>query len=117
LFCAVASSTTGTYFIMTSPDGANWTSQSSPASQVWGTTGAGPSVCWSASFGLFCAVDYRISGNATWQVITSPDGINWTGERVPTTGTLISKALTCCCASDTIICECGAGVNGIRLPV
>jgi hypothetical protein len=61
LFVAVAS--TGTNRIMTSPDGAVWTSRTA--------TGALSAVCWSSDLGLFVAVGYQVS-------MTSTDGITWT---------------------------------------
>jgi hypothetical protein len=69
LFCAVASSGTGSR-VMTSPDGINWTIRVSAADNPW------MSVCWSPEKRLFCAVAY--SGTA--RVMTSPDGITWTAQ-------------------------------------
>lgn len=71
LFAAVAFN--GTNRVMTSPDGINWTSQSSPA-QGW------QAVVWAPSLGLFVAVH---SGGGTSGAMTSPDGINWTSRTTP----------------------------------
>jgi len=68
LFVAVASSGTGTR-VMTSPDGAVWTSRTNSVDNQW------QSVCWSPALTLFVAVSYDGTGDG---VMTSPDGINWT---------------------------------------
>jgi hypothetical protein len=65
LFVAV-SSATNTNQVMTSPDGINWTVQTSAAANSWRSVTYGN--------GLFVAV----SANGTNRVMTSPDGINWT---------------------------------------
>ena len=60
---------------MTSPDGTNWTSQTTPANYEWF------SVCWAAELGLFVAVCADVVapvGAGSQRVMTSPDGINWT---------------------------------------
>ena len=75
LFCAVASSGTDDR-IMTSPNGISWNLRTSPKNIVW------VSVCWAdncknniGTYGLFCAVARSIDSN---NIMTSPDGINWT---------------------------------------
>jgi hypothetical protein len=68
LFCAIASSGTGSR-VMTSPDGATWTARTSAADNEW------YGLCWSPELGLFCAVSITGTGN---RVMTSPDGIAWT---------------------------------------
>ena len=69
LFCAVARSASNA--VMTSPDGVNWTTQTSPGedNQWW-------SVCWSPELGLFCSVSFILG--TTNSIMTSPDGVNWT---------------------------------------
>ena len=67
LFCAVGDNGTNGV-LTTSPDGINWTLRTVPSNLWW-------SVCWSAELGLFCAVAQSGSN----RVMTSPDGINWTG--------------------------------------
>ena len=57
---------------MTSPDGINWTSRSTPVDNNW------QSVCYGN--GLFVAVSTSGEGN---RVMTSPDGINWTIRSTP----------------------------------
>lgn len=116
LFCAVGPAHAGGgAVIATSPDGSTWTPQTPVAAQNWGgAAGNGPLICWSASFNLFCVIDYKTSGADTWQAMTSPDGITWTGERIPTTGTVISTYKACCCASDSVICEAGYQKSAIR---
>jgi hypothetical protein len=75
LFVAVGVAGTGNR-VMTSPDGLNWTIQTSAANNSW--TG----VCYGA--GIYVAVAYNGSGN---QVMTSPDGVNWTaGAGIPSKG-------------------------------
>lgn len=70
LFVAVANSApnAGSY-VMTSPDGVNWTSRNS----AW-VDEAYRSVCWSEELGLLVLV----CSSGTNRVKTSPDGINWT---------------------------------------
>jgi hypothetical protein len=63
LFCAV--STDG--FVMTSPDGQNWTLQSIPEANAW------QSVVWAQELGLFVAV----ASSGTHRVMFSFDGVNW----------------------------------------
>jgi len=67
LFCAVANSGTGDR-VMTSPDGATWTSQDSASDNYW------KSVCWSPTIRMFCAVSETGTKNS---VMYSNDGINW----------------------------------------
>jgi hypothetical protein len=67
IFCAVAYGATGNQ-IMTSPDGINWTLQTTN-NNSWSA------VCWSPQLKLFCAVASTGVGNC---VMTSPDGIVWT---------------------------------------
>jgi hypothetical protein len=64
LFCAVALS--GTFRVMTSPDGITWTDRTASQANTW------LGVTWGN--GLFVAV----SGGGTNRVMTSPDGITWT---------------------------------------
>ncbi len=64
LFVAVTDA--GTNRIMTSPDGANWTSLAAPQTNNWKSVTYGN--------GLFVAV----SQTGTNRVMTSPDGVNWT---------------------------------------
>lgn len=54
--------------VMTSPDGINWTLQSTPADQRW------LSVAWSPELRQFAAVATQTTGQS---VMTSPDGVNW----------------------------------------
>jgi hypothetical protein len=65
LFCAVGTSNP---YIMTSPDGLNWTARTAPEPASW------ISVCWSPQLMLFCAV----SATGTNRVMTSPNGVTWT---------------------------------------
>ena len=64
LFCVTGADNT---FILTSPDGINWTSRTLPS----GTPNFN-SIAWSPPLGLFCIV-----GNSGY-VCTSSDGITWT---------------------------------------
>jgi hypothetical protein len=57
-----------------SSDGINWTSNSCPAGSWIG-------LCWSPELEIFVAVSETGSGN---QVMTSPDGANWTIRTTPT---------------------------------
>lgn len=65
-------------YVMTSPDGENWTARSAPA-------GGWSSVAWSPSLSLLVAVGYSsdFPGNA---VMTSTDGISWTLRTAPISG-------------------------------
>lgn len=67
LFVAVARALAGggTHYVMTSPDGINWTSRDA-------VTAAWESVCWSPDLALFCAVS--VDG----KVMTSSNGTTWT---------------------------------------
>ncbi|NBU34502.1 hypothetical protein EBZ38_09815 [bacterium] len=67
IFAAVSSSTSGN-LVMTSPDGANWTTTASVVSNLW------YDICWSSELRLFVAV----SNSGTNNVMTSPDGTTWT---------------------------------------
>jgi len=71
LFVAVAYD--GSNRIMTSYDGFNWTSRTSPNEYT-----AWVSVCWSPELGLFVAVAEAGTSGAN-RVMTSPDGTTWTG--------------------------------------
>jgi hypothetical protein len=65
----VAVSRTGTGDrVMTSPDGINWTTQSSAADIQW------VSVTWAKELGLLVAVSNTGTGN---RIMVSPDGIKW----------------------------------------
>jgi len=66
LFCAVGYG--GTEFLMTSPNGVDWTAPTIPDAQEW------VDICWSPELGLFCAV----TNAGTNRIMTSPDGVNWT---------------------------------------
>jgi hypothetical protein len=74
IFCAVASGGTAGIRVMTSPDGINWTAQSSIASP----DGPWREITWSETLGLFVAVAQGNTSGGSHQVMTSPDGINWT---------------------------------------
>ncbi|NDD54201.1 hypothetical protein EBZ39_10060, partial [bacterium] len=67
IFAAV-SSTGSTNRIMTSPDGINWTSRTTPSNTFTAIT-------WSPELSLFVVVAAAGTGN---RVMTSPDGITWT---------------------------------------
>jgi hypothetical protein len=64
--------------VITSPDGINWTTQTTPTGQYRG-------ICWSPQLGLFAAVS--IAGTAATAIMTSPDGISWTPKSAPNTNT------------------------------
>ena len=68
LFVAISNSGTNNR-IMTSNDGWNWISRTSPVDNDW------TSICYSYDLELFVAVSNSGSNN---RVITSSDGINWT---------------------------------------
>ena len=68
LFSAVAFNA-----IITSPDGINWTTRTSPQSNDW------RAITWSDDLSLFCAS----GGSGTNRMMTSPDGITWTDRIVP----------------------------------
>ena len=66
IYCAVANS--GTYRVMTSPDGITWTGRTAAEANTWND------ICWSEDLTLFVAV----AEDGTNRVMTSPDGITWT---------------------------------------
>ena len=57
----------GSYRVMTSSNGIDWTIQTPAENNAWN------GICWSPELGIFVAVSW--SGN--FRVMTSPDGINW----------------------------------------
>jgi hypothetical protein len=67
IFAAVANTGTGNR-VMTSPDGANWTTRTTN-DNAWN------SIAWAPELSLFVAVSYNGTGN---RVMTSPNGITWT---------------------------------------
>ena len=76
LFVAVGSA--GTYRIITSRNGTDWT-------PVYGDGGGGLFfVDWIPALNLFIAL--RRFANDTQSVLTSPDGLNWTPRNVPSSG-------------------------------
>jgi len=62
-------------FVMTSPDGITWTTQTTPSAS--GSASTWRSVAWSPQLNLFVVVGSTSPGTSQ-NVITSPDGINWT---------------------------------------
>jgi hypothetical protein len=74
-FVAVANFGTGNR-VMTSPDGVNWTSRTTPVNNSW------ESVTYSSDLDLYAAVSANGSQN---RVMTSPDGITWTSRTTPAT--------------------------------
>jgi hypothetical protein len=64
--------------ISTSPDGINWSTQTTPDSSAPGVNWEG--VCWSPELNLLVAVGY--GGSNEFKVITSPDGITWTAQSI-----------------------------------
>ena len=83
LFVAVSYDGTGTQ-VMTSPDGITWTSRTSAANSLWFSVTYGG--------GLFVAVACGITSNGACdsssgtKVMTSSDGITWTGRTSPSNG-------------------------------
>ena len=73
LFVAVADSGTGNR-VMTSPDGINWNTRTTPVDNTWN------SITWAPELGLFVAVATSGTGD---RVMTSPDGITWTSRTSP----------------------------------
>jgi hypothetical protein len=83
LFVAVSNTGTANR-VMTSPDGFNWTSRTTP--QPGGADPNWTSVCWGAEIGKFIAV--ANGNNATNQrAMQSSDGITWSSVNTPTSGT------------------------------
>ena len=80
LFVAVGTDSTVNK-IMTSSNGIDWFNRPMPVIASLNTSWT--SVCWSAELGLFVASSNAVV-NST-RIITSPDGINWTGIMVPAT--------------------------------
>src|SRR5690606_30085838 len=79
LFCAVANTGDADKRIMTSPDGVNWTTQTSPNASGAGVHCDGGSIVWAKELGLFVGVSaINFGGSGTDRVFTSPDGVNWT---------------------------------------
>ena len=73
LFVAIAYSGTDNR-VMTSPDGINWTTRTTPVDNSWN------SITWSPELGLLVAVASSGTGN---RVMTSPDGITWSSRTSP----------------------------------
>jgi hypothetical protein len=75
-FCAVANTGTGNR-VMTSTDGSNWQTRTSPADNSW------RGICWSPELGMFCAVANvgtgRVASHFAKAVYTSSDNIADTG--------------------------------------
>lgn len=67
--------------IQTSPDGIAWVQRVTPL--VNGKSTDWRSIAWSPSLGIFCAVGVPSSDNAGHQIMTSPDGVNWTTREPP----------------------------------
>jgi hypothetical protein len=80
LFCAVSDSGSGNQ-VMTSPNGTTWTERVTPTPTInWrAVTWGAECPNGSGGFGLFCAVADSVFG----QVMTSPDGVNWTLQSAP----------------------------------
>ena len=57
--------------VMTSSNGTTWTPQTVAVNSEW------VSICWSPELGLFVA----IGRTGSFRVMTSPNGINWTGRK------------------------------------
>ena len=79
IFVAVARDLS-TSSAMTSPDGIIWTSQATTVGRYWN------SVCWSPDLSLFVAV--ADGPTSVYQMMTSPNGINWTLRELDTSTTL-----------------------------
>jgi hypothetical protein len=74
----VAVSNTGTYRVMTSPDGINWTIRASAAdTSSWSEVTYGNGIFVAVTCGISSTSCNSTSGN---RVMTSPDGINWTSQ-------------------------------------
>ena len=82
LFVAVGAKGTGGTAgsrVMTSPDGKNWTSQTTPADYSWNC------VCWSPEYGRLVAVASSGTGNrvmtstsaVSWSLVSTPVDNNW----------------------------------------
>jgi len=85
LFVAVGGGTNG---IMTSTDGTNWITRTTPQ-----TSTAWTSICWSPELGLFVVV----ANSNTYRSMISYDGINWYKTSMPS-----SISWSCVCWANTL---------------
>jgi len=84
LFVAVSDISSNTTNIATSPDGINWTIQTTPAG-----TNSWKSVAWSKELNLFTAVaSGGIANSNVCRIMTSPNGITWTQQTSNTVNNL-----------------------------
>ncbi|MES3036759.1 MAG: hypothetical protein V4736_02540 [Bdellovibrionota bacterium] len=77
IFCAPTQLYTGSTKILTSSNGTAWTTRTAP-------NGVYYAIAWNGT--VFCAVGGGVSGTTTNLCITSPDGITWTSQTMPTAG-------------------------------
>lgn len=63
----------------TAPPATRWAARVTP----WDATGVVNSVAWSPELGIFVAVGADDLAAPTAQVLTSPDGVNWTPQALP----------------------------------
>ena len=70
IFVAIAYG--GSYRVMTSSNGIDWTIQTPAENNAWS------GICWSPELGIFVAVSW----NGNFRVMTSRDGINWSQKTV-----------------------------------
>jgi hypothetical protein len=104
LFCAVGSGGSGS--VMTSTNGTTWISRTRPNSP---TAFACETVCWSPQLGLFCVVANATADNlTTFNIATSPNGINWTVRTNPNTAVQLFSV----CWSPELSLFCAVGNSG-----
>lgn len=70
--------------IATSTDGITWTARATPVNGSFPSIGMGwRELTWSPSLGLIVAVSQGTAISGAVQIMTSPDGINWTARTSP----------------------------------
>ncbi len=93
-FAAVAA-TAGTASIMTSIDGKAWTGRTHPTvitlAPGTSTTGGHSNIVWSPTVGLWCVPALISSGPNLYAPLTSPDGVTWTQQTLPTAANISTQ--------------------------
>jgi IPT/TIG domain len=82
LLLATAAGAAGTHLVMTSTDSVTWASQTTPSTSSIGNASTSYTVAWSPTLSLFAA-PYSADAGATFDIITSPDGVTWTAHALP----------------------------------
>lgn len=98
--------------VMTSPDGITWTIRSGPDAN---TNNSWNNVIWSPDLTLFVAFSGAGSGTSpatTFDMMTSPDGVTWTGHAVHANGWNTARGVWVSSLSSFIVAQSDSIVNG-----